>query len=101
MATDRVTVTLPSEVVRDIDRRERNRSKFILDAVQRELHRRRRAELHRSLRHPHPESRHLAELGLRAWAKSLPDEDAASLVNPKSGKAVRWQSGRGWVETPR
>jgi Arc/MetJ-type ribon-helix-helix transcriptional regulator len=101
MATDRVTVTLPSEVVRDIDRRERNRSKFILDAVRRELHRRRRAELHRSLRHPHPESRHLAEVGLRAWAKGLPEEDSASLVNPKAGKAVRWQSGRGWVEAPR
>ena len=79
MATDRVTVTLPSEL--------------------RELHRRRRAELHRSLRHPHPESRDLAELGLRAWAKDLPNEDSASLVNPKSGKGVRWQSGRGWIKS--
>lgn len=36
-----MTVTLPTEVVRDIDRMETNRSKFILDAVQHELQRRR------------------------------------------------------------
>ncbi len=101
MASDRVTVTLPVELVRDIDRRERNRSKFILEAVQRELKRRRRAELHRSLRNPHPESRGLADLGLRDWASHLPAEDCEGLVNIKAGKAVRWQPGRGWVEDRR
>ena len=98
MATDRVTVTLPAGVVRDIDRRERNRSKFILDAVQRELKRRRRAELHRSLRNPHPETRTMSELGLRAWANSLPKENCAGLVDATAGRAVRWEPGRGWVE---
>jgi len=97
MASDRVTVTLPVEVVRDIDRRERNHSKFVLEAVQRELRRRRRAELHRSLRHPHQETRDLADLGLRAWASHLPAEDCEGLVNAKAGQAVRWQPGRGWV----
>ena len=89
---------MPAEVVRDIDRRERNRSKFILESVHRELKRRRRAELHRSLRNPHPETRETAELGLRAWAGGLPKEDAAGLVNAKAGKAVRWEPERGWVE---
>jgi hypothetical protein len=97
MVRDRVTVTLPVDVVRDIDRRERNRSKFVLEAVQRELKRRRRAELHRSLRNPHPETRDFADLGLRGWASHLPAEDCEVLVNTKAGKAVRWQPGRGWV----
>jgi metal-responsive CopG/Arc/MetJ family transcriptional regulator len=39
---ERITVTLPAEVVRDIDRLEKNRSKFVLEAVRHELKRRRR-----------------------------------------------------------
>ena len=53
---DRVTITLPSELVREMERREKNRSKFIAEAVRNELERRRRDELHRSLANPHPES---------------------------------------------
>lgn len=34
---ERVTVTLPQDLVRDIDRREKNRSKFVAEAVRREL----------------------------------------------------------------
>ena len=34
---DRVTVTLPNELLRDIDRREKNRSKFVAEAVRNEL----------------------------------------------------------------
>ncbi len=60
---ERVTVTLPDELVRDIDRREKNRSKFIAEAVRSELDRRRRAELHRSLENPHSESLELTEQG--------------------------------------
>jgi len=52
--TERVTVTLPSQVVKDIDRVESNRSRFIVVAVRHELDRRRREELNRSLRKPHP-----------------------------------------------
>jgi metal-responsive CopG/Arc/MetJ family transcriptional regulator len=33
---ERVTVTLPGDLVGDIDRREKNRSKFIAEAVRRE-----------------------------------------------------------------
>ena len=98
MPCDRVTVTLPGEVVRDIDRLESNRSRFILAAVEREIRRRRRRELHRSLQNPHPQSRELAEAGLTEWKASLPEEDARELVNWKAGKAVRWAPNKGWME---
>ena len=96
---ERVTVTLPTEVVRDIDRLERNRSKFLLEAVRHELQRRRREELQRSLRSPHAESMQLAEGGFDEWAGSLPAEDAADLVDVEAGTAVRWVPAKGWVET--
>ncbi len=95
---ERVTVTLPMDLVRDIDRREKNRSKFVADAVRHELDRRRREELHRSLQHPHPESAVLANEGLEAWTRNLPEEDAEALVDASAGKPVRWVSGEGWVE---
>jgi hypothetical protein len=100
-ASDRVTVTLPPEVVQEIDRRERNRSRFVLDAVKRELLRRRREELRRSLRTPHPDSVRLAESGIGEWARGLPREKAGDLVDVKKGMPVRWVPGRGWEETRR
>ena len=95
---ERVTVTLPNDLVRDIDRREKNRSKFVADAVRRELDRRRRAELRRSLHNPHPESAVLAEQGLEEWSRGLPEEDTEALVDSSAGKAVRWVPGEGWRE---
>ena len=97
-SVERVTVTLPDDLVRDIDRREKNRSKFVAEAVRRELDRRRRAELRRSLQNPHPEGRELAEQGLEEWSRGLPDEDTEGLVDSSAGKAVRWVPGEGWVE---
>jgi Arc/MetJ-type ribon-helix-helix transcriptional regulator len=94
--TERVTVTLPARVVRDIDRVEKNRSKFIQEAVRRELERRRREEYRRSLRNPHPEARELAEAGFSDWVATLPDEDAAALVDLDRGVPVRWVPGKGW-----
>ena len=55
-----VTVSLPAEVVRDIDHLEQDRGKFILSAVRRELSRKRRDQLRRAFRNPHPESRELS-----------------------------------------
>ena len=95
---ERVTVTLPSEVVRDIDRREKNRSKFVAEAVRHELDHRRREELRRSLQNPHPESAELAGEGLEVWARSWPEEDGEALVDSRTGDAVRWVPGEGWVE---
>mgnify|MGYP002625804899 CR=1 FL=1 len=96
----RVTVTLPEDLIRDIDRRETNRSKFLAEAVRRELDRRRRAELRRSLENPHAESHELAEQGLAEWTQGLPDEDTDALVDHSTGKAVRWVAGEGWIEEP-
>lgn len=95
---ERVTVTLPNDLVRDIDRREKNRSKFVAEAVRHELDRRRRAELCRSLHNPHSESTELAEQGLEEWTRGLPEEDTDALVDPGAGRPVRWVSGEGWVE---
>ncbi len=97
-SVERVTVTLPNDLLRDIDRREKNRSKFVAEAVRHELDRRRRAELRRSLQNPHPESADLAEQGLEEWTRGLPQEDTEALVDNNAGKPVRWVSGEGWVE---
>ena len=68
------------------------------DAVRHELDLRRREELRRSLRNPHPEGAELADEGLAAWTRSLPEEDAEALVDSSAGKPVRWVAGEGWVE---
>jgi hypothetical protein len=97
-SVERVTVTLPHSLIKDIDRQEKNRSKFVAEAVRNELDRRRRAELRRSLQNPHPESADLAEQGLEEWMRGLPDEDEEALVDSSAGKPVRWVPGEGWVE---
>jgi hypothetical protein len=95
--TERVTVTLPIDLVEGIDRLERNRSRFITEAVEHELLRRRREGLLQSLQNPHPEAADLADAGLSEWAASLPADDDG-LVDEGAGKAVRWVEGQGWVE---
>ena len=94
---ERVTVTIPEEVVRDIDRRERNRSRFILRAVQNELERHRKEELRRSLSKPYAESEQLAQAGIGDWMRSLPEGDV-DLLDLSTGKGVRWVPGQGWIE---
>ena len=99
MATvERVTVTLPDDLVRDIDLWAKNRSEFVAEAVRNELDRRRRAELRRSLQHPHPASAALAEQEFEDWARGLPEEDTDGLVDGSGGTKVRWVVGEGWVE---
>jgi hypothetical protein len=95
---ERVTITLPDDLARDIDRREKNRSRFVAEAVRRELDRRRRLELRKSMQHPHPESVELVEQGLEDGSRELPAEDAEALVDNSAGKPVRWVPGDGWVE---
>ncbi len=97
MDLERVTVTLPAELLRDIDQREENRSRFITEAVRNELERRRSLELQRSLENPPPETREFADPGFAEWARSLPQEDE-SLVDLDAGTAVHWSPGEGWVE---
>ena len=92
---------MPAEVIRDIDRHERNRSRFILEAVRRELERRRIEELQRSLAQPHPETADFVAEGFDQWADGLPDEDPDGLVDPEAGTPVRWIPETGWVEEDR
>ncbi len=94
---ERVTITLPPEVVRDIDRRAGNRSSFVLGAVNRELERLRRQELRRSLSNPHPESRELADAGFAEWVEGATDE-AGDLLGLESGTPITWSPGSGWVK---
>jgi hypothetical protein len=95
-SSDRVTITLPAELVKRIDRLEKNRSRFIAGAVERELARRRREELLRSLERPHPEAVELAEADLGEWAADLPEDER--LVDLSLGRPVRWVEGEGWIE---
>jgi hypothetical protein len=101
MPAARVTVTLPRELVEEIDRRERNRSRFVLDAVRREVQRRRREEVRRSLASPHPESSELADAGLEEWGTRARGGESSDLLDLAEGKPVRWVQGRGWVDAKR
>ena len=98
MSMARVTVTLPEEVVAEMDRSVANRSRFVLEAVTRELARRRRAALRASLSVPHPESLTIAEAGVGDWGGSLPSEDAEGLLDPSRAHGLRWVEGKGWKE---
>jgi len=95
--SERVTVTMPAELVSSIDHYEANRSRFIAEAVRHELRRRRRLELQRSLDTPHPDSLATAALGLQAWAEALPDTER-DLLDPAAGVPLRWSPEQGWLE---
>ena len=92
---ERVTVTLSAELVEGIDRVERNRSRFIAEAVEHELARRRHEALLTSIDHPHAETLDLADNGLGDWTSELPDDEG--LLDLAGGIAVRWVEGQGWV----
>jgi post-segregation antitoxin (ccd killing protein) len=97
MATsERVTITLPAELLQEVDQLERNRSRFIAEAVQREVTRRRRAALLESVRAPHPETAQFADAGLGDWTSELPDDEG--LLDQSRGTAVRWVEGKGWTK---
>ena len=93
----RVTVTLPEELVDEIDRWEPNRSRFVLEASKRELEARRRDRLRRSLEAPHPDAWQVAEEGLVEWGAGRGVEDG-DLLDPTAGCSVQWQPGEGWHE---
>jgi hypothetical protein len=94
--TERVTVTLSADLVEGIDRLERNRSRFIAEAVEHELTRRRREALLSSVRNPHPETADPVDARLGEWTADLPDDEG--LVDATGGTAVRWVEGQGWVK---
>src|SRR5207245_936958 len=85
---ERVTITLPADLLEEVDQLERNRSRFIAEAVQHEVARRRRAALMQSVESPHPDTTQLVDAGLADWTSELPDDEA--LLVPSGGTAVRW-----------
>jgi Arc/MetJ-type ribon-helix-helix transcriptional regulator len=95
-AMERVTVTLPAELVAKIDQIERNRSRFIAEAVEHELAQRRRDALLQSVQNPHPETTELVDVGLSDWVSELAQDEA--LVDATGGTAVRWIDGQGWTK---
>lgn len=93
---ERVTVTLPADLVERIDQLERNRSRFIAEAVEHELAQRRRDALLHSVQNPHPETTDLVDVGLSDWVSDLPGDE--SLVDATGGTPVRWVEGQGWIK---
>ena len=67
------------------------------EAAERELVRRRREGMLRSLEAPHPETADLADAGLADWDASLP-QDEESLVDIAAGTPVLWVPGQGWTD---
>jgi hypothetical protein len=94
-AAERVTVTLSAALVEGIDRLKRNRNRFIAEAVEHELARRRREQLLNSVQNPHQETAGSTENGSGEWTSELSDDEG--LVDAQGGTAVRWVEGRGWV----
>jgi hypothetical protein len=94
-ATERVTVTLAADLVESIDRLERNRSRFIAEAVEHELARRRHEALIRSVRSPHAETVEFVDTGLGDWTSDLAGDQG--LVDLDAGTPVRWVEGQGWT----
>lgn len=92
----RVTITLPSEILTEIDQGDKNRSRYILEAVQREIARRRKEALEVSLTNPHPESQSIELIGLNDWFTEG-DQEARELLDFEAGTPVRWVPETGWV----
>ncbi len=93
---ERVTVTLPADLVVRIDQLEGNRSRFIAEAVEHELAQRRRDALLQSVQNPHSETTDLVDVGVSDWVSDLPADDA--LVDAGAGTPVRWVQGQGWIK---
>jgi hypothetical protein len=75
---------------------DRNRRRFVLPAIRREIALQRRLDLRRSLRSPHPETSKLEKARLTDWASTAGGR--ADLVEAQAGTPVRWVPGRGWRE---
>lgn len=91
-------MTLSADLVDAIDRLERNRSRFIAEAVERELSRRRHDALLRSVQNPHADTTALLDTALGDWTAALPDDEG--LVDMAGGTSVRWIEGDGWRKDP-
>jgi len=96
MTTERVAVTLPTDLLEDVDQLDGNRSRFIAEAVQREVIRRRRATLMQSVESPHPETTRVVDGDLTDWMADWSHDEG--LLDPSAGTAVRWIEEQGWTQ---
>ena len=96
MAAQRITLTLPSEVVTAIDRTTHDRDSFVTDAVRHEIDRRKEAQLRRSLDGPHPETSELAVSPSSNWPAGVPRDEWDDLLTSDLGEEIRWEEGKGW-----
>ena len=87
---------MPADLVAKITQVERNRSRFIAEAVEHELAQRRRDALLQSIQNPHPETTELVDLGVSEWLADLPSDE--TLVDASVGTPVRWIEGQGWTK---
>jgi hypothetical protein len=100
--SERVTVTMPSELVAGTDPYKSNNSRFIAEAVRHELRRRRPLELVRSIDSPHPESLALAALGFKPGRSACLMATCRSCPRPPPGLEHRaWMAGRGMMRLAR
>jgi hypothetical protein len=95
MPAERVTITLPADLLKTVDQLAPNRSRFVAEAVRHEVARRRRAALMKSVRSPHPETTQV-DAGPGGWTAKCASEE--TLLDPSGGTAVRWIEGRGWLK---
>ena len=94
-STCRLTLTLPAELAQRLRRLAGNRSRFVEEAIRRELAREGRKSLLAALKAPHPETERLAEVGFAEWARA--DDACTDLVDPLGGTPIRWCPTKGWI----
>lgn len=95
--TTRVTVTLPEELLAELDQQAENRSLFVEEAIRAELNKRRRERLVHAIQRPHPESVEMADSGFTEWVAMAAEEDS-DLIDPECLRPIRWESGIGWQQ---
>lgn len=91
--TERVTVTRPIDLVERMDRLERNRSRFMTEAAERELARRRRGGLLRSIETPIPSLPTVPTSASRTGPR--PCSERRPAISPDRGRARDRDARRG------
>lgn len=96
-SSERITVTLPSNLLHGIDARSRNRSSYVQKALRHEFERESQLKLKESLDSPHPATGSFEDSEYQAWFNSIPAEDT-DFIDREAGVSVRWVAGSGWEE---
>lgn len=92
----RISVSLPEELVNEIDRSAPDRDSFVAEAVKHELTRRQKDGLQASLEYPHAKTLLVAEAPLCEWPEGVPADEWSDVLDEDSGEEIRWVEGKGW-----